>query len=56
MSGLQHLIDFVLNEVALCGDQGVYTLFPPDPLPSPGRRMSYFLAPVSLQLVHQIAR
>ncbi|KAJ5328473.1 hypothetical protein N7452_008863 [Penicillium brevicompactum] len=22
MSGLQHLIDFVLNEVALCGDQG----------------------------------
>jgi hypothetical protein len=27
MTGLQHLIDFVLNEVALCGDQGVYSLF-----------------------------
>lgn len=56
MSGLQHLIDFVLNEVALCGDQGVYTLFPLDPLPSPGRRMSYFLASVSLQVLHHIER
>lgn len=27
MPGVQHLIDFVLNEVALCGNQGVYSLF-----------------------------
>lgn len=32
MSGLQHLIDFILNEVALSGDQGVYSIFQPDPL------------------------
>lgn len=51
MSGLQHLIDFVLNEVALCGDQGVYSLFTETHFPSPRRRMSYVLAPASLQLV-----
>jgi hypothetical protein len=27
MPGVQHLIDFVLNEVALCGNQGVYSFF-----------------------------
>lgn len=55
MSGLQHLIDFVLNEVALCGDQGVYSLFTQTHFPSPRRRMSYVLASVSLQLVRNIA-
>lgn len=29
---LQELIDFLLNEVALCGSQGVYSSNPPDPL------------------------
>lgn len=37
MPGVQHLIDFVLNEVALCGNQGVYSFFTWDPLfPHPG--------------------
>lgn len=29
---LQELIDFLLNEVALCGSQGVYSSKLPDPL------------------------
>jgi hypothetical protein len=48
MSGLQHLIDFVLNEVALCGDQGVYSLFIETHFSSRQRRISYLLALVSL--------
>jgi hypothetical protein len=40
MPGVQHLIDFVLNEVALCGNQGVYSLFTGTHFSSPRRRMS----------------
>ena len=43
MPGVQHLIDFVLNEVALCGNQGVYSLFTRPTFSSPQRRMSYHM-------------
>lgn len=43
MPGVQHLIDFVLNEVALCGNQGVYSLF---------TKTHFFLTPATHVISH----
>lgn len=43
MPGVQHLIDFVLNEVALRGNQGVYSLF---------TKTHFFLTPATHVISH----